>query len=125
MKQSERMKWIKKCEKLIRENKFKLFGKRCQFCGKKAGLGLFHVLSVGSHPRLRLHEDNLLIAGWYCCHYKWHHDPFFARDIMFPKLVKLLGKRWEEDLWELERTMPKLNLIRIKEIHEELEALND
>jgi len=117
---SERSKWIKKCEALIREQKFKLFGRKCQFCGDTRQLGLFHILSAGSHPRLRLCEDNLLIAGWWCCHYKFHHDPYFARDFIFPKIKKFLGENWEEYLWELDRNAPKLSLVRIKEIYEEL-----
>ncbi len=120
MKKSERAKWIEKCEKLIREQKFKLYGKRCMFCGRTTGLGLFHVLSKGAHPRIRLHEDNLLISCWFPCHHDFHHNPFFARDVIFPKIEHLLGKDWEQNLLELERTMPKLSLTRIKEIHEEL-----
>lgn len=125
MKKSERAKWIKKCEDLIREQKFKLFGKKCQFCGRAGGLGLFHILGKGSHPRIRLHEDNLLIACWLPCHYTWHHDPYYARDVMFPKIEKLVGKDWETKLLFLERSAPKLSLTRIKEIYEELKELND
>jgi len=117
---SERAKLIKKCEVLLREDKFKLFGRKCMFCGKTGQLGLFHIFSVGSHPRLRLCEDNLLIAGWWCCHYKFHHDAYFSRDFIFPKIKKFLGENWEEYLWELDRNAPKLSLARLKEIHKEL-----
>ena len=124
MKKSERTKWIDKCKKLLREDKFRLFGRICQFCGGAGGLGLFHILNVGSHPRIQLHEENLLIAGWYCCHHKFHHDPYFARDIIFPKIDKICGKGWEERLSELNKTAPKLNLIRIKERYDELKELS-
>lgn len=119
-KKSERQKWIDKCEDLIREQKFKLFGRKCQFCGKTAGLGLFHILGKGSHPRIRLHEDNILIAGWFCCHFRWHHDPYFARNYIFPKINAICGEGWEDYLLQLNRTEPKLGLMRIKEIYEEL-----
>lgn len=119
-KESEKAKWIKKCEKLIREQKFKLFGRKCQFCGRSTSLGLFHILSKATHPRLRLHEDNMLISCWFPCHHNFHHDPFFARDVIFPKIAKLCGDNWEECLLEIEKTQPKMNLARIKEIYEEL-----
>jgi len=119
-KKSERSKLIDQCKDLIRELKFKTFGKKCQLCGSEKQLGLFHILSVGAHPRLQLHEDNILIACWFGCHYKHHHDPFYARDVIFPKIAKLLGERWEENLLELERTEPKLSITRIREILEEL-----
>lgn len=124
MKKSERAKLIDKCETLIREQKFKLFGRSCQFCGKTTGLGLFHILSKGAYPRIRLHEDNLLIACWFPCHHSWHHDPYYARDIIFPRITKICGEGWEERLQQLYRSEPKLNLTRLKEIYEQLKELD-
>ena len=124
-KKSERAKWIEKTEKLIREQKFKLFGKKCQFCGRTTGLGLFHILGKGAHPRIRLHEDNMLIACWLPCHHNFHHDPYFARDVIFPKIAELCGKNWEQDLLDLERTEPKLSLQRIKDIYDEYKQLGE
>lgn len=123
-KTKERTKLIGEVEELIREYKFKLLGKKCQFCGKTGQLGLFHVLGKGAHPRLRLHGDNILISCWFPCHHNFHHNPYYARDIIFPKIAKLLGDDWEERLLELERTEPKLNLQRIKELYEEYKAKN-
>lgn len=125
MSKSERAKLIDQCKKLIRKGKFRLFGERCQFCGSNKNLGLFHILSVGAHPRLQLNEDNMLIACWFGCHHKFHHDPFYARDVIFPKIAELLGDNWEQDLLELERNEPKLGIVRIREILDELKEKYD
>ena len=122
MKKSERAKLIAKCEKLIREDKLRMAGGKCQFCGSQKGLGLFHILSKGAHPRIRLHEDNLLIVCWLPCHYKFHHDAFWSRDVAFPKIAKLCGENWEQDLLDLERTAPKLGMVQLREKLEELEG---
>ena len=119
-KKTERAELIEECEKLIREGKFRTFGRKCQFCNRTTSLGLFHILSKGAHPRIRLHEDNLLISCWLPCHYTFHHDPFFARDVIFPKIVQICGETWEQDLLELERSEPKLGIVRLREIREEL-----
>jgi len=122
MKKSERAKLIEKCERLIREDKLRMVGNKCQFCGRTAGLGLFHILSKGAHPRIRLHEDNLLIACWFPCHHQFHHSPYIARDVIFPKIAEICGEDWEEYLLELERSLPKLGLIQLREKLEELEG---
>jgi len=120
MKRSERKKWIDKCRVLIRKQKIKLYGNRCQFCGSNKQVGLFHILSVGAYPRLELYEDNILLACWFGCHHKWHHDFYYARDVIEPKIIKILGKNYEQDLKDVYNTLPKLGLMRIKEIYEEL-----
>ena len=118
---SERKKLIEKCKKLIREKKLKLYGSRCQFCGSTKQVGLFHILSVGAYPRLELHEDNMLLACWFGCHHKWHHDYYYARDIIEPKIKKLVGENYEEDLRNVYNQIPKLSLVRIQEIYQELQ----
>ena len=120
MSKSERKKWIDKCKVIIREKKTNLYGKRCQFCGSIKQVGLFHILSVGAYPRLELYEDNILLACWFGCHHKWHHDYYYARDVIIPKIKKLVGENYEEELKAIYPTLPKLSLVRIKEIHEEL-----
>ena len=124
-KKSERAELIEKCERLIRDDKLKRVGNKCQFCGRTQGLGLFHILSKGAHPRLRLHEDNLLIVCWLPCHSQFHHDPFFARDTIFPKIVEIMGEDWEQYLLDLERSLPKLGIIQLREKLEELEGRNE
>ena len=119
-KKSDKAKLIEKCEAIIREKKFKLFGRKCQFCGNTSGLGLFHILSKGTHPRIRLLEDNLLISCWFRCHHDFHHNPYFARDVIFPKIRKICGDDYEVNLLEAEAMAPKLNMVRLEEIYEEL-----
>jgi len=97
-------------------------GDKCELCGGRNQLGLFHVLSKGSHPRLRCHERNLLIAGWFCCHFIFHHDFYIARDRIIPKIKELLGEDYEEQLWALERTLPILDRMELESIYENLKA---
>ena len=122
MKKSERKKWIEKCQKIIREHKIRTFGNKCQFCGKKGNLGLFHILSVGAYPRLALCEDNMLLACWFPCHNGWHHNYYFARDVIAPKIRQICGDDYESYLKKINEEMPKLSLLRIKEIFNELQA---
>ena len=120
-KKTERAELIEKCEKLIREDKLRMVGNKCQFCGRTAGLGLFHILSKGAHPRIRLHEDNLLIVCWLPCHHRFHHDPFWSRDFAFPKIAEICGDDWEQHLLELEMTSPKLGIMQLRDTLEKLE----
>lgn len=120
---SKRQKLIEECETLIRKLKVSTFGEKCQLCGKTGQLGLFHVLPKGAHPRLRLHEDNMILAGWFCCHFPFHHDFYKARDLIIPRLKALLGENYEETLLEIEKTAPKLDEIRIKELIEYYKGL--
>ena len=117
---SERKKHIDKCLELIRKPKIKLFGKKCQICGKSTEVGNFHILNVGSHPRLQLYWDNIILAGWFCCHHPFHHDYYKARDVIVPRLKQLLGEDYEQQLRQKEKELPKLSLDRIKEIYQEL-----
>ena len=47
---------------------------RCEICGKQTGqLGRFHIIRVARAPRLEFEDQNVLLAGWFCCHFAWHH----------------------------------------------------
>lgn len=111
---------IDKCETIIREELIKKCGNRCQFCGRTTGLGLFHILSKGAWPRIRLHKDNLLIVCWFPCHNKFHHDPYHARDYIFPKIKDIKGEDYELKLWQLNESMPRLTMVELERIHKEL-----
>ena len=84
-------------------------------------LGLFHILGKGSHPRLRFYEENLLIAGWFCCHFPFHHDYYDARDRIVPRIKEIVGNDYEEVLLAVERTMPKWDRIMMEELLKGLE----
>lgn len=111
-KKTSHSKSVKKADDLCRNIIKKRHGLVCQICGKKANtyktIGVFHVLGKKAFPNMRFDPRNLLWAGWFCCHYNWHHDPFFARDFVFPKLNKLLGSGWEEGLKKISQDKGKL-----------------
>jgi hypothetical protein len=116
-KKSERQKLIEACEKILREELLQECDYKCQFCGSVNNLGLFHVLPKSRYQRIRLAKDNLLIACWMPCHFNFHHDPFYAKDIIFPKIKRILGRNFEERLKILNETSEKLTLTRLKEIY--------
>ena len=83
---------FKKCDDLYRNYlKFKR-GPRCELCRKSENvlsfpLSIFHILSKGSHPRLRYAEENTLLSCWTkgesrACHNIWHgagHGAWYDR----------------------------------------------
>lgn len=110
---------IELCEAKILEELKEERGARCEICGGINQLGLFHVLPKGVYYNFRLHKENLLIAGWFCCHLPWHHSYYEARDRIVPKIKELLGEDYEVRLKQLADNAPKLNEVRLMEILEE------
>jgi hypothetical protein len=96
-------------------------GAQCEICGGLHKLGLFHILPKGKYPRLRFYKENLLIAGWFCCHFVWHHSYYEARDRIEPRLKEILGDNYEEKLKILDGTAQKLTYDRLLEILKEVE----
>lgn len=83
-------------------------GNRCQLSGRPAnGLGRFHILPVGSNPRLEFADENVLLANWLPYHYLWHHDFVKAQRTVEPLIVKLKGKNYREDLLKIEVIKPR------------------
>jgi len=118
------MKLIEQCEDLLRKiliaerrSSHSSSGRVCQICGNPvANPSLFHILNKKDFPRLRLDARNILLAGWWCCHYKFHHDPYFARDVVWPRIAELLGPDWEAQLKVLNSTKPKLDMLELSKI---------
>lgn len=81
----------------------------CQICGRSGVVGKFHILAVGTHPRLEFSETNILLTCWLPCHFFWHHggpnDPRNKRTL--ERIAELLGPDWEQRLREEERMMGK------------------
>ena len=83
----------------------------CQICEKsvQGHGGQFHVLPKGGlYVNLKYHPANILYAGWFDCHFPFHHDFFKARDIIYPRLVALLGEDFEDRLKAISRGLPKV-----------------
>jgi len=125
---SDKMKIIDHAEKLLRKILVIERGQVCELCDKgKSGLGLFHILNKQKYPRLRLDPDNTLIAGWFCCHNRFHHDPFFARDKVFPRIEELRGKDYEDRLKLRHAMLPRMSATQASmykaALEKELESL--
>src|SRR3990167_10886672 len=74
-------------------------GPNCELCGLERGnMGLFHILPRGKYPKIQLLEENVLWACWLPCHHNFHHDPFYAKEVVFPKITEIRGKGWEDSL---------------------------
>jgi hypothetical protein len=112
---------IEKCEALIRQILIKERGTVCQIYNNSTKcLGLFHVLPKGRYPRLYLHRENLLIAGWFCCHLAWHNNYYNSRDRIEPRLKQILGDDYEERLKIRNLTAPKLTMTYLHCLYEAL-----
>ena len=122
-RKSARQTLIEKAESLTFQILQYQRGSLCEICGRKSDqLGLFHILPKGRYQRLRFSRKNLLLAGWYCCHYPWHHSFFVARDVIYPRLEELLGVGFEDDLKMLDLTSPKITMTYLQTLVMALEV---
>lgn len=108
-RKSTRTRLIDACDDLMLEILKLERGERCEICGGTYNLGLFHILPKGIYKRIRYHKMNLLVAGWFCCHYNWHHVFYIARDKIYPRIVELRGENFEDELRKLDITAPPLS----------------
>jgi len=92
--------------KIKRGNKCEIHNKPC------ANLGRMHILPISKYPRLEFTEINIILAGWYCSHFYFHHNSDNPRAIEAKKrILELRGHtNWEDLLTELKilhETMPR------------------
>lgn len=130
-KVSPRQELINACKSLLLKILKIKRGDKCQLCGRGGNkLHLFHILPTGRYPRLVLHEANVLVSAWYCCHKPWHDLP--ASDPRWreleEKVKKLRGENYRDILLVVDKTMPKINMIYLNlkkhQLVQELEVLN-
>ena len=124
-KKNPRTKLIEKLDKVLFEILLYERGERCEICGGSQQLGLFHILPKGRFQRIRFNKQNVLIAGWYCCHYLWHHDFYIARDRIAPKIRELRGENYEIELRQIDLTAPPLTELYLKTLLKALEKERD
>jgi len=89
----------------------------CQICLKPTRqLGRFHVLRVGTHPRLEFCDDNVLLAGWWCCHHPWHHGGGNDEKVIKIefRIKEILGDDYKYRLLEAERCMDKISMLKLE-----------
>ncbi len=114
-RRSKRSSLIKSCDELM----FRLLrlkrNERCEICGKREGLGTFHILSKAVCPRIRYYEDNLLLTCFFPCHHLWHSDPLRALPIL-KRIKELRGKDFEMRLRNLNALAPKLSVFELEKI---------
>jgi len=114
-KRTPRSKLIQAISALFRKILLIERGENCELCLKRKGDGLFHILPVGTYPRLRFHSRNVLISCWMPCHFSFHHDYLKAREIV--KRIKFLrGADYETDLKILNRVQSPLSLSRLNDL---------
>lgn len=91
-------------------------GRKCEVCGKEAMVGKHHILRVGTYPRLRYHEDNIVLLCWYNCHYGIHHFP--AADPVSKhiekRLQELKGENYYNNLLNINSLMQKKSLLELQ-----------
>lgn len=116
---SPKGKLIKKIDDYIRGEMIKERGGLCEICcGPGIGLGLFHIMEKGKYPRIRFHKENLLLVGWFCCHYDWHHNFRVARDRIQPRIIQLRGPDYEDRLKVLNVGAPKITATYLRLLYE-------
>jgi len=82
------------------------------------GLGTFHILCKGNHPRLRYFWENSLLVNWLPHHYNWHHYAHNDEQykVVEKGIIKKRGKNYCNDLLILERSAPKLDANRLRDL---------
>ena len=108
---------IRECDKLISKIIIAKRGRVCQICGGTEDLGVAHILNKESYERLRYHEKNLVVMGWWCCHIYFDSDLYVSRKRIIPKIKDLLGEDYEEQLKLLNKTAPQINRTRLILLH--------
>lgn len=68
---------VKECDELVRKILRHIYGTTtCVLCGaRRPDLGVMHILGKKAHPELRWDLNNVVLAGWGCCHQPYDHDP--------------------------------------------------
>jgi len=112
-KVSVRQAILNNCKETLRRILILERGERCELCRKPAHVGLFHILPVGQYPRIQLYKQNILLAGWFCCHYPWHHDPH-QKDRIEANIKRLRGENYLQDLKNLNVIARKMTMTEIR-----------
>lgn len=92
---------------------------KCEICGKKTDrLGRFHILRVGQYPRLEFVEENILLTGWDCCHYPWHHyGPNDDRcKAIHDRIKELRGNDYKDYLLARNAVAPKHTMFYLRNL---------
>lgn len=114
---SSRARLIQKIQDLIREILKIERGDKCELCDcVGVNVGVFHILPVGAHPKLRFSFENLLLSCWHPCHFSWHHDFYKAKEIE-KKIIKLRGLDYEQKLRALEVQIPKIDTFYLNQLY--------
>ena len=94
---------------------------QCQICGRYSNtLGRFHILEVSTYPNLEYHDQNVLLAGWYCCHEAWHHyGPDHPKvRVIKANVMRLRGANYHDELRIISLTAPALKGLQLELVYE-------
>lgn len=110
---NKRQALIKKLDYLIFKYMKLKKGNICEIHQKTCpNIGPMHILTKQAHPKLRFSEFNIILAGWYCSHYWTHHDQRNPKAIYATKRIEeLRGKNYVEQLYIIEKSIPKLSVV--------------
>ena len=88
-------------------------GELCEICQQRIATCRFHILPVGTYPRLEFHSENILISDWNPCHFSWHHSYFKAQRIE-ERIKELRGADYKERLQKANATAPRLTTVYLR-----------
>lgn len=103
-KTSIRGKLLSEVDALFRQYVLKDCEQICEWCLRHMPVQIAHILPKGKYPRLRYHQQNILLLCYHCHLYRWHKDPMIASRF----LDELKGKDYRLKLLTIDQTMPKL-----------------
>jgi len=67
---------------------------------------------VGAYPKLEFVDFNVLLTGWFCCHYPHHH--FGGNDDKVQhinkRIIELRGEDYKDKLMVKDKCMPKVDM---------------
>lgn len=80
------------------------YGSTCQICGRvRTDCGTMHILTKASHPELRHELDNVIWAGWECCHSKFDFGVPGSSTRVLKRIQELRGEDFKERLQQRAR----------------------
>ena len=92
-------------------------GEKDELTGRPAnGLGRFHILPVGEHPRLEFCPLNILLVNWMPYHFWWHHYGRKSKknDWTENRIKEIKGVDYEERLLIIEKSMPIMSMFYLE-----------
>lgn len=120
-KRSEHSLLTDACDDCIRKILRCKYGNHCQICGAfREDLGVMHILGKKAYPGLRHNLQNVMWAGWGCCHRPYDQEPK-KRVKIEKKLEEVYFKLYHcrdyrQYLYRIEQSISKVDLKDVRAI---------